>query len=86
MSDYNEIHPDLAVVLNAEGIPESEVGRRYSDAYIDCKNYGQAIRIKKAGIWSSMALVFTNQVTSKPCVEVPLAYLGHLVSSRKKQT
>lgn len=82
MHTYDEIHPDVAAVLSSEEVPETDVNRRYSDAQINCRDWAQADRIKRAGIWDASSEVFTDQTNKRPSVEIAFAYLSTMM--RKK--
>ena len=61
---FDKIHSDVVPVLKEEKIKESALFNNYSDLYIGCKDFAQANRVLKAGIWKAMSSVFVPQKDS----------------------
>ena len=84
MKDFEGLHPDVVKVLEEQGIQPEACNTRYSDVYVDCESYEQAIAIKNGGMWSAMSTVFRSNIEPHPpCVEISLAFLEGAMAQDK---
>lgn len=78
------IHPDVVAAIRAEGDRVLNVETYYSDLYVETADWATAHRIRNAGKWRSMASTFTSNITGRPNVDIPFAFLSGYVEARKK--
>ena len=82
------IHDDLMKALSRLGISGEQIITRDSDVYVMCRSSSEAVMIKNAGPWKSMAeVVRTNpehpDARQYPWLcDIPFANLAGLIASK----
>lgn len=82
MIKFEDIHKDVANVLEKMGIGEENLFNHYSDLYVGCDTIEQARELRDSGKWKSMSSIFTPQKGSdmehfKFAVDIGLAYVQY---------
>ena len=61
MIPFNKLPENIVEVLKANDIKETDLFNHYSDLYVGCNTYEQALNILNGGAWRSLSGTFMPQ-------------------------
>lgn len=86
------IHPDLCHALALRGVTADRISFHASDVHIGCPTHSEAVAIREAGKWRSMADVYRTNTDHPDAkrwpygVDVPFAALSRVMVAKGGQS